>query len=178
MFRVSVGDYQLCCQTDGLPELLIEYQQRAKLSESFGQVEQPGSSSCFIKVGRTNEWPSLVVTQHYAPAGYGFVPGVLLVPETHRLFIGAGTRLLAYDLSAPARVWVDEAECGFWFWLRHGSFVLMGAELELAVWDIHGRKLWTRFVEPPWEYIVSGDTVRLDVMGEVSHLDLRTGEQV
>jgi hypothetical protein len=54
----------------------------------------------------------------------------------------------------------------------------MSAELELAAWDTHGRKLWTRFVEPPWAYTVNGDTIRLDVMGDVSHLRLETGERI
>ncbi|QDV32268.1 hypothetical protein ElP_00910 [Tautonia plasticadhaerens] len=52
----------------------------------------------------------------------------------------------------------------------------MAAELELAAWDVSGRKLWSRFVEPPWEYAVAGKIVAVDVMGAVSRIDLRTGE--
>ena len=73
------------------------------------------------------------------------------------------------------RLWEDEVSFGFWFWARHGDVVLMGAELELAAWDIHGRKLWLRNVEPPWDYRVDGQVVVLDVMGMMSRLDLHTG---
>jgi hypothetical protein len=54
----------------------------------------------------------------------------------------------------------------------------MAAELELAAWDVSGRKLWTRCVEPPWEYAVAGEVVTVDVMGARSRIDLRSGEPV
>lgn len=41
----------------------------------------------------------------------------------------------------------------------------MSAELELAASDRTGRKLWSRFVEPPWAVHVVGKLVQLDVMG-------------
>jgi hypothetical protein len=178
MFRISVGEYQIGCMADGLPDLLAEYQQRASLAEEFGVANEVGASVCFVSVGRLQEWPFLVVSQRYSPAGFGFVPGVLLVPELHRLFIGAGRRLLGYDLSGPARLWEDEADCGFWSWGRHDQVVVMAAELELAAWDLGGRKLWSRFVEPPWEYCVTGDVVAVDVMGTVSRIDLHSGQLV
>jgi hypothetical protein len=177
MFRVSVGDYEVCCQAGGLPDMLSEYQQRAAMAEDFGVADEAGSLVCFVSVGRVQQWPSLVVVQRYAPSGCGFDPGVLLVPETHRLFIGAGRRLLGYDLSRPVRLWEDEADCGFWSWSRHGAVVLMAAELELAAWDLSGRKLWSRFVEPPWEFSIAGDVVAVDVMGVVSRIHLGTGQE-
>jgi hypothetical protein len=176
MFRVSVGEYEVCCQADGLPAMLFEYQQRAVLSDDLGVAGEGGSSVCFVSVGRDQQWPTLVVTQRYAPSGCGFIPGVLLVPETHRLFIGAGRRLLAYDLSRPARLWEDETDCGFWSWSRHGLIVLMAAELELAAWDVSGRKLWSRFVEPPWEFSVASGVITVDVMGIVSRVYLDSGQ--
>ncbi len=178
MFRVSVGEYEICCQADGLPVILSEYQQRAALSEDFGVADKAGSSVCFVGVGRNGQWPSLVVVQRYAPAGGGFFPGVLLVPETDQLFIGAGRRLLGYDLSRPARLWEDETDCGFWSWSRHGPVVLMAAELELAAWDLTGRKLWSRYVEPPWEFSVAGEVVAMDVMGVVSRIHLLSGRDI
>lgn len=176
MFRVSVGEYEVCCQ-EGLPDMLLEYQQRARLAENFGSESEP-SSVCFVSVGRPLHWPLLVVVQRYAPAGSGFHPGMLLVPETHRLFVGAGNRLLGYDLSKPARLWEDGANCGFWSWSRHGSVVFMAAELELAAWNIFGDKLWSRFVEPPWQFSVSGEFVDVDVMGLASRVDLRSGRNL
>jgi hypothetical protein len=52
----------------------------------------------------------------------------------------------------------------------------MAAELELAAWDINGRKLWSRFVEPPWQYAVARDVITLDVMGTLSRIHLESGE--
>jgi hypothetical protein len=176
MFRVRIGEYEVCCQADGLPAMLSEYQQRAALAEDYGVADEVGSAVCFVSVGRNQQWPFIVVVQRYSPAGYGFYPGLLLVPEAHRLFVGAGRRLLAYDLSQPARLWEDQADCGFWSWDRHGQVVLMAAELDMAAWDVSGRKLWSRFVEPPWEYSVAGEVVTVDVMGVVSRIQLRSGE--
>ena len=176
MFRVSVGEYEVCCQADGLPTMLSEYQQYATISEEFGVPDEGGSSVCFVSVGRVLQWPSLVIVQRYAPAGYGFIPGVLLVPETHRLFLGAGRRLLGYNLLQPARLWEDEADGGFWAWSRHESVVLMAAELELAAWDLSGRKLWSRFVEPPREFAVAGSMITINVIRSVSRIHLGNGE--
>jgi hypothetical protein len=176
MFRVAIGEYEVCCQADGLPNMLTEYQRHASLAEDFGLADDSGSADCFVSVGRVLEWPTLVVTQRYAPSGSGFIPGALVVPEERMLFIGAGRRLLAYDLLGPARLWEDQAECGFWSWSRHGSTVFMAAELELAAWDVSGRKLWSRFVEPPWHFSVADETVTVDVMGSLSNVHVRTGK--
>jgi len=119
-----------------------------------------------------------VVSQRFSPAGYGFAPGVLLVPGTGRLFIGAGTRLLGYqvdDAGAWRRSFVDEADVGFLSWRQHGDVILMSAELELAAWTTDGTKLWRTFVEPPWSYAMVGDDVHLDVMGERTRFPKRTG---
>ncbi len=180
MFSVSLGEYEAYCQGDDLPDMMLEnYHRRAELAEHFDQSGTGGTSRCFVAVRRRGAgWPFLVVTQRYSPSGIGFAPGLMLAPETHRLFIGAGCRLLAYDLSRPARLWEDVADTAFWFWSRYGDVVLMAAELELAAWDIQGGKLWSRFVEPPWEYRVEGRVVVLDVMGAVSRVDLLGGQPV
>ena len=107
----------------------------------------------------------------------GFSPGVLVVPETDVLFVGAGERLLAYDLAHPARLWEDVAKVGFWGWARYGDVVVMSAELELAAWDIEGTKLWTTFVEPPWSYEVTDDILKLDIMGVKSEFSLGRGPE-
>jgi hypothetical protein len=99
MFAVSVGNYEVLCQADGLPNLLPEYRSHATLAEHFDLPDSSEGSSCFCAVGRSGDWPFLVVVQQYAPASGGFHPGLLLVPETERLFVGAGRRLLGYDLS-------------------------------------------------------------------------------
>ena len=98
-----------------------------------------------------------------------------MAPEAATLFVGAGTRLLAYDIAAPRRLWEERTEVGFWSWRQHGTVVLMAAELELAAWDAAGAKLWSRVVEPPWSYDVAGGEVRLDVMGTESRFPLTSG---
>jgi hypothetical protein len=119
-------------------------------------------------------WPVLCVGQRYHRKGGGD-PGILLASETSLFFIGAGERLVAYDLHGPSRLWEDHADIGFHSWQRHDDLVVMAAELELAAWDVHGVKRWSTFVEPPWSYRVVGNLVRLDVMGISSTFPLASG---
>ncbi|MEM9412211.1 MAG: hypothetical protein AAGA30_13940 [Planctomycetota bacterium] len=98
-----------------------------------------------------------------------------MIPETKTLLIGAGERLLAYDLDQPKLLWEDHIEAGFWGWARHNEIIVMSAELELAAWDTAGRKLWSTFVEPPWSYSVDESTVNLNVIGEKSSFALAVG---
>jgi hypothetical protein len=174
MFKVSVGDYQLQVQRGSLPHMYDTYRNHAALAEEF-DLSRPDGEVCFVSVGGANDWPALVVAQRFEPCGGGLDPAALLVPETAGLFLGAGTRLLAYALDAPRRLWEDVADFGFWGWDRVGDVVLMSAELELAAWDTAGTKRWTTLVEPPWGYRVEGGTVHLDVMGRESQFPLAAG---
>lgn len=174
MFNIAIDSYILLCLHDGLPDLYNDYCKHAALSEEFNITTSEGRS-CFVGVQKDGGWPFLVVAQCYEPAGYGFYPGAVLVPETKLLFIGAGKRLLAYDLETPRRLWEDETDCGFWHWQRHGNTIVMSAELELAAWDLAGQKLWTTFVEPPWQYTVKDGMIHLDVMGTKSQFVLERG---
>lgn len=174
MFKIGIDQYSLLVHRGPLPSLYDAYRKRAALSEEFA-LHQPDGETCLVAVGPANDLPSLVVAQRFEPCAAGFDPGVLLVSETRTLFIGAGVRLLAYTLDGPRRLWEDDADTGFWCWNRHGDHVVMSAELELAAWDLAGRKLWTTFVEPPWTYRVIGEEVHLDVMGRLSQFDLHRG---
>lgn len=158
----------------GLPDLFSEYVSNAK---SVYQIDLDNpSGTCFFSVSQPGmDWPGFVLALGYSPAGYGFSPGVLLVPETGILYVGAGETLLAFDLNTGKKLWEDFANCGFWRWRRYGDFVLMSSELELSAWDIKGRKLWTKSVEPPWNYAVSGEQIDLDVMGDLSQFDIKSG---
>lgn len=173
MFSISVGPYTLLCHPNRLPDLYGRYAEHAALVEEF-DGPAPEGERCCLAVRRGTEWPFLVVVQRYPPAG-GFHPGALLVPETDLLFLGAGERLLAYRLDVPARLWTDTTDCGFWGWARHGDRVVLSAELEMAAWDIRGRKCWSLYVEPPWNYRVEDETIHLDVMGRTSSFPLDTG---
>lgn len=175
MFRVSVDHYVLITERGPLPDMYAHYRSHARLAEEF-DVKSPDGQACFVGVGQPLAWPDLVVAQRFSPHSAGFDPGAILVPETATLFIGAGSRLLAYRLApSPVRLWEDLAHFGFYTWCRHGGAVLMSAELELAAWDLEGRKLWTTFVEPPWDYRVEAGQVILNVMGLETRFDALRG---
>lgn len=174
MAVLSIGDYSIRMQEGESAPRMADLRGPSVLVEEYG-VAGDDAGICYLSVGRGLEFPFLEVLQRYSPSGVGLPVGILLIPESHRLYIGAGTRLLAYDLTQPSRLWMDEVASGFWFWSRHGSVVLMGAELELSAWDIWGRRLWSASVEPPWDIAVANDVITLDVMGTVSRVRLQTG---
>jgi hypothetical protein len=176
VFKISIGKYLIQVERGSLPSMYPEYRKRALLAEEF-EVRRPDRAHCFVSTSISNDWPELVVAQTFSPSVAGFNPGILLVVETKTLFIGAGERLLAYRLDPPRRLWEDTCDTGFWNWSQHGGYVLMAAELELAAWNSHGEKLWTTFVEPPWEFRVEGDRVNLDVMGRKSNFILAEGPE-
>jgi hypothetical protein len=164
------GQYTVRASVGGLPLTYSEYVSHAVLSEDLGIRSAEGTALFFAVGSSARDWPDLVVALRFDPGPEaGFRPGILLVPERHLVFVGAGTSLLAYELSPVRRLWVDAADHGFWGWRRHGDIVLMSAELELAAWDVAGGKLWSAFVEPPWSFEVHGDRVELDVMGHKSN---------
>ncbi|MFH0302972.1 hypothetical protein AAFX91_38600 [Bradyrhizobium sp. 31Argb] len=168
--------YAVKASVGGLPSMYSEYVHQAVLSEDLGIRSAEGTALFFAVGSSAANWPDLVVALRFSPGPEsGFCPGILLVPDRHLVFVGAGTSLLAYKLSPVRRLWRDVADVGFWGWKRHGNIVLMSAELELAAWDVDGRKLWSTFVEPPWSYEVHGDRVELDVMGQKSNFPVATG---
>jgi hypothetical protein len=176
MLEFCSGDYAVYVSVGTLPVTYSDYLQRAALSMDFGIRSDDGTALFFAVQGRTSRWPELAVVMRFEPEpGQGFHPGFLLIPEHHLIFVGAGTRLLAYGLSPLRHLWEDVADVGFWRWRRHGDIVLMSAELEFAAWDIHGGKLWSTFVEPPWSYQVEDGEVTLDVMGSISRFNAATG---
>lgn len=175
MFQVSVGPYSIRLTYDRLPHTYGEAVRRAKIVDEIALDDRSAGTAFCVEVSRDHAWPFLVSAQRYSPSAECFFPGVLLVPETHRLYIGAGTRLLAYELATPQRLWEDSTEPGFWSWARYEDVVVMSAELEIAAWDLLGGKLWTRSVEPPWEYSVQDGIVHLDVDGKVTEHALHTG---
>lgn len=52
----------------------------------------------------------------------------------------------------------------------------MSAELEFAVWSTSGKKLWSRFVEPPWHFTTQEELVMLEIMGDQQVFNLLSGE--
>jgi hypothetical protein len=170
------GEYTVSGTLHELPVTYSTLVERARLHDDLGVAGKSGTVLVVAAGSAFANWPELIVSQRFDPGPVsGFQPGVLLVPERHLLLIGAGIRLLAYDLRGPRRLWEDEADTGFWGWKRHGDVIVMAAELELAAWDLEGRKLWSTFVEPPWVYEVRGTRLHLDVMGKKSDFALEAG---
>jgi hypothetical protein len=119
---------------------------------------------CFIAAGRIDEWPPRLVVEQRCSAADA---GLLMVEETGVLFVGAGERLLAYDVTAPRRLWVETAT---WFssWTRHDKVVLMNGGRELAAWSVDGEKLWSRsFEQGGWRCAVNGDALQITVKGAI-----------
>lgn len=173
-FEVCTGEWCLSTQVGNLPSIYSSYVEHADLVDEF-ELRGAEGTPLFLSVGRNeSRWPEFIHTQRFE-SELGYNPGALIVPERSTLFVGAGTRLLAYDLAAPKRLWEDYADAGFRSWRRHEDAVLMSAELELAAWDTDGRKRWSAMVEPPWDYAVRGGTVELDVMGKLSTFLLESG---
>src|SRR4051812_18977858 len=106
MFAISVECYTLLCSSDSLPESYQSYATQAELVEELDLSGSEGSL-CFLAVQHGMGWPFLVIAQRYSPAGCGFNPGALIIPETGLLFVGAGERLLCYKLEPPTRLWED-----------------------------------------------------------------------
>jgi hypothetical protein len=167
----SCGPYELHASIGGLPAAYDALVGQATLHEEI-EIRSRDGTPLFFAVSAPGEWPELTVALTFDP---GFGPGFLLIPERRRLFVGAGTTLIAYELSPIRRLWEATTNFGFWSWRQHGDIVLMSAELELAAWDVDGKKLWSTFVEPPWSYAVDGDTIKLDVMGTTSTFPVATG---
>lgn len=173
MFSISLADFTLTCHTGPMPKYAIDHSERATLVEEFDENSSE-DDLCMLTVARGFGWPFLIVKQTCERPGI-FGPCALLVPESELLFLGVGERLLAYNLNPPARLWEDSTDCGIWRWDRRGDYVILSGELELATWDIRGKKRWSMYVEPPWGYSVVGDRIRLDVMGTISNFPMETG---
>jgi hypothetical protein len=178
--RVQIGEHMVQVWRGELPGHFSSLSDLADLSETFGDLrdrsDEDGTLFCASVGPQFQTWPDLLVTQRFSPDVGGFDPGVLVVPETRVVLIGAGERLLAYRLDdPPVRLWEDATDAGFWWWDRQGEVILMAAELELAAWNLHGQKLWSSWAEPPWSYSVQNRVIQLDVMDNLSRFPISTG---
>ncbi|HEY5450493.1 MAG TPA: hypothetical protein VIQ54_17185 [Polyangia bacterium] len=175
-FQVGSGEYTVSGTVGDVPTIYSALIEHASLHDDFGLKGSDGTALVISVERNSGQWPDVLISQRFDPGPEaGFHPGAFLVPETHLLLVGAGTRLLAYDLRSARRLWEDAADTGFWGWKRHDDVIVMSAELELAAWTLEGKKLWSTFVEPPWTYEVRANRIHLDVMGRKSVFDLRRG---
>ncbi len=167
-WRVSSGIGDICSGTWTAGPTTI--------TEKFDLKNPEGEFVTHSIFSEANTHPDLIVIQKSTPSPRDtFCPGILITLKTDLAFIGAGERLLCYDLKEKKRLCEDTAALGFLQWKQFNDTVILSAELEMAAWDSTGKKLWRAYVEPPWHYIVDGETVTLDVMGEIEKFNIRTG---
>ncbi len=161
MHKVNLPGYTLYLE-DGLPPLYSHYCEHASYIDEI-DIRNPEGGLLFLGIATDDDdWPALVSAQKYSPdQRSGFFPGVLIVPGTARAFVGAGHRLLCYDLKTKTRLWEDHADSGFLHWGRTEDHVYMLAEIEFAVWTAAGEKCWTTFVDPPTRVEATDDAVTL-----------------
>lgn len=173
--KFNYGKYELTIHIEDEPAGFKEWLQSADFTdvEDFRKDETP----IYVRVYHELSEEVFVIVFSSNPIGYaGFEPGFLVIPESQTLFIGAGTRAKTYNLKFKRKQFEKEFSCGFWGWARHKNLVIMQEELEFGVYTLNGLEKWSTFVEPPWEYEIEGDWVKLDVMGNVSYRHLETGE--
>src|SRR5687767_12102972 len=97
MFSVIVGKYHLLCHPQTAPSIWDFHLERAKLAEQINDSYNEDAQTCYLSVWEETRG-LLVLALTFQPAG-GVYPGILIVPETDLLFLGAGETLLAYDLT-------------------------------------------------------------------------------
>ena len=175
MYQINIDEYVLHL-TNAFPEIYYAYHKNALFVDNMFHEDDEGEV-LYVALAKGSDWPFLITIQKYQPGpAVGFHPGILLIPETQLLLIGAGTRLLAYTWSTPKKLWEEYLLSGFWSWRHYQDIVLMASETELAAWDIYGNKLWNTAVEPPWTYSVENDDIlHLHVMDVEQSFSLRTG---
>jgi hypothetical protein len=116
MFHLTSGSSTVLI-SDHLPLQDEVYREHASLIEHKASATRESLEHfLYLAVSQSHhQWSFLVVTLRSAPGpDAGFYPGVLLLPATSLLFIGAGERLLAYRLDQKALLWEDSADTGFW----------------------------------------------------------------
>lgn len=181
MFIAQIGQYQLNItnkQTETQQSYLCELQrENCVLQKKLKPISASNEKAAYIFVSvHSGTSPDVLIEGNYSPFGSGFEPGVLIVPEHHILFFGAGTQILTYSLSPEVALITEySVEIGFWGWVQHKNFVILLAELEFSVWNLDGKKIWSQFVEPPWDYDLNDNIVSLDIMGCINRYDLYTG---
>lgn len=171
MISCNIGRYRINVEQYKLPDLYAKYIKHAKLAEEY-DLDNRGGETFFISVGDKENWPFLTIAQCYEPCAGGFHPGFLVIPESDLLFIGAGQRILLYDLKQVKKVDEDFYNEGFLGWIRYRDYVIMLAELDVTCWKLSGEKMWSRFVEPPYNVQFEDNKIILDIMGKKIKFDI------
>ena len=175
MLTLGIDGYSIVVQEGSFPELYDTYRREASFLDEL-DVKGEGTPF-FVGIKKGGGWPGFCVALRYTGESTGFSPAVVFVPESNILFVGAGEVVLAYDVHDKKRLWRESVDCGFWSWYRYDTTVLMASELEFAAWTITGERLWSTYVEPPWDFNVVEGIVMLDVMGDKRSFPLLNGPE-
>jgi hypothetical protein len=176
MFQITQGKYTINCLSIGLPSIYDDYKKRAKYVDEIN-INNSDGENMFLSITEGKDWPEIVIAQRYNPSVInGFYPGVLIIPEKELMFLGAGDTISLYDLKNKNKKWKDSVDLGFWGWSIYNQYVVMSAECEFAIFTNEGHKLWTTFVEPPWDFKIEFDIVELDIMGNKKHYNISDGK--
>jgi hypothetical protein len=181
MFAVNIGQFTLLGCSGALPDHFNIYTDDADLVEELNldilQQDPNGSNICFLVVqdNANKQRYKMTLTLGYSPSEPAFHPELLYIPETTLLFIGAGECILVYKLDPVSRVVEDRANLGFLAWRRYKNYVIMEAETEIAVWTLAGKKQWSHFVEPPWNYQFEGQRMHLTSLGKTVSFPIDVG---
>ncbi len=177
MVALTVGPYRLAVHLGERPYMFDHWVEHAKATDIEGLKDN--GDALHLAVGRGSDWYDLVVAFRTSPLdAAGFRPDVLIVPETETLFIGAGEVVKIFDLRTGQVKEQRTSNAGFWDWTRMEDVVICCEELGFAVYGLDGVERWSTFVEPPWEWSIDTNRVRLDVMGSLRYHDLMTGKEI
>ena len=116
LISIVQGRWELHVQYGDLPTLYTSYAEHASFVDEI-DIHDAEGRFLFLGVSKPRDnqgWPSLVVSQKYEDAQQTWNPGFCLLPDTSLVFIGAGKRLLCYDIKKRQKLWEDAADCGFW----------------------------------------------------------------
>lgn len=134
--------------------------------------DDPDRQKTHLLVTRETGAPTLLIAADVRP---GFSAGVHLVPETSTLFVGAAEHVAVYDLETSTRKYLDVTPYAFLGWARHGAFVVMSGEFEVAAYDLYGTRVWAATIPPPWDYTVHGSEMQTIASGYREAFPLRDG---
>lgn len=174
MIEFSVDKYRIAVRIHKAPDAYDLWLQHVK----YFDIDDTNydDTPIYIGVAQGRGWYEDIIAFKSDPIDYaGFHPGILLIPETELLFIGAGKILKIYDLKNHVMIFQKELSFGFLGWERSGDYVMMLEETELGVYNLNGKELWFAYVEPPWTFEVENDTIILNVMDELSRRDINNG---
>lgn len=175
LFERRYGEYGLLCTRDAPPRGWEGW--RAKAAHLF---EEPGAGPpqrAWYAVRRGWGEPHFLATREF-PEWNPFFDG-LIIPETGRLFAGAGRWVAVYALDAPAEPLLHDVLL-FWSMERHGDGVLVVAEISVALFDLRGHERWAAFADPPHDVTVEGDEVVIfeQLSSTTKRIRLRDGSLV